>query len=343
MPRAMATRRRMPPESSDGNKSSVCPSSTNRSASLTRFSISSGGIPPCSLSGYATLSRTVSESKRALSWKTMPTWRRMSKRSRSLMLLTSWPSTKMRPLSGHSSPRASFRMSVLPVPATPRMTFVSPRLRVNETSSSTLFSSNAMLTCSNATAILSPSAAKDSGREVRFVESLMRLSQCDHEEPRDEQIGGNNQDRCCDHRLGRRAAYTLGSARGRHAVIATDRSDEEAEHDRLAQSHHYILKDQRLIGSRPVLIRIEPEEQPRHDEATGQSAQVGDDAKEEQHNHRRDHARRHEFLRRVGAESAHRVNLLGHFHGTVLAGHAAGVPSGDHQARQNRAKFAHHR
>ena len=43
MARAMATRRRMPPESSEGNLSTVCSSSTKRSASATRRSISSSG------------------------------------------------------------------------------------------------------------------------------------------------------------------------------------------------------------------------------------------------------------------------------------------------------------
>ena len=43
--RAMATRRRIPPESSEGNLSTVCSSSTKLSTSRTRRSISSSGAP----------------------------------------------------------------------------------------------------------------------------------------------------------------------------------------------------------------------------------------------------------------------------------------------------------
>ena len=69
---------------------------------------------------------------------------------------------------------------------------------------------------------------------------------------------------------------------------------------------------------------------------------IGDDAEEEEHDHRRDHPRGHELLRRVGAEGAHGVDLLGDLHRAEFAGHAAGIASGDHQAGQHRTEFAHH-
>ena len=55
-----------------------------------------------------------------------------------------------------------------------------------------------------------------------------------------------------------------------------------------------------------------------------------------------DNARRHQFLERIGAESAHGVNLLGHHHGTKLTRHSRRITPGNHQAGQHRAKLLDH-
>src|SRR2546422_1912239 len=66
----------MPRESPDGNMSTVCRTKTKLKASRPRRSISSSETSCSSISRKATFSRTVSESNSALSWKTIPMFRR---------------------------------------------------------------------------------------------------------------------------------------------------------------------------------------------------------------------------------------------------------------------------
>ena len=54
-----------------------------------------------------------------------------------------------------------------------------------------------------------------------------------------------------------------------------------------------------------------------------------------------DQARRHQFLDGVGAQRAHGVDLLGHFHRAEFAGDAGGVAPRHHERRQHRSQFAH--
>src|SRR6266446_4459368 len=69
--RAMPTRLRMPPESSEGRSGSTSSlSPTRASASTTRPWISSSDSRMCSRSGYATFSWIVSESNSAAPWNT---------------------------------------------------------------------------------------------------------------------------------------------------------------------------------------------------------------------------------------------------------------------------------
>ena len=62
-----------------------------------------------------------------------------------------------------------------------------------------------------------------------------------------------------------------------------------------------------------------------------------------QHDERRQHARRHQLLDRVGAERVERVDLLGDAHRAELRGDAGADAAGDHQAGQHRAQLADHR
>src|SRR5258707_5978063 len=66
----------------------------------------------------------------------------------------------MRPLSGLSSPRQSFRIVLLPEPATPRITLVSPRLSSKETPSRTGTSSKPRTTSSKMIALCTVSGVR---------------------------------------------------------------------------------------------------------------------------------------------------------------------------------------
>src|ERR1700722_17305531 len=120
----------------------------------------------------------------------MPIFRRKAKRSSSRIAVTSLPSEVIRPESGLISPIASFRMVLLPAPATPNNALVSPNGRRNETPRSTLFSSNASSTFSNSMANAEDSrvaeAAESSGRVCADMRLLER--QHVHQELSDKQI-----------------------------------------------------------------------------------------------------------------------------------------------------------
>ena len=70
--RAIATRLRMPPETSSGYFAPIPASPTRSSAMSTRLSISGAGRRSFSRSGKATFSRHVMESNRAPPWNTTP-------------------------------------------------------------------------------------------------------------------------------------------------------------------------------------------------------------------------------------------------------------------------------
>src|SRR5580693_6494694 len=105
----------------------------------------------------------------------MPILARSANRSCSGVWVTSLPNTKIRPESGLSRPSASFRMVLLPDPATPNSALVSPSGRRNETPRSTLLSSNASSTFSNSMASAADSRLAEAAESRGKVGADMRL------------------------------------------------------------------------------------------------------------------------------------------------------------------------
>src|SRR5579864_4740376 len=156
------------------------------------------------------------------------------------------------------------------------------------------------------------------------------------------EISNKNQHRRSYHGLRGGPAYTLGSAACSHSVIASNRRDDESEQSRFQQPHEYILKDQNLPGIVPVLASVEAEEKLGDHQTASQSHEIRNNTQEEQHENRRRHPRRDQFLHRIGAQRAHGIDLLGHHHRPKFTGHAGRVAPGNHQAREHRPKFADH-
>src|ERR1700732_1450863 len=96
----------------------------------------------------------------------------------------------MRPESGRISPSTSFRIRLLPDPATPNSALVSPRARRKETPRSTSFSAKARATSSKTTAGAESSCvvgtAESSGKVGADMVSVER--EHGHQESRQEQI-----------------------------------------------------------------------------------------------------------------------------------------------------------
>src|SRR6266567_2642304 len=163
----------------------------------------------------------------------------MGKRSRSRICVTSLPSTVIVPESGANSPSASFRIVLLPDPATPKSAFVSPKGRWNDTPRRTSLSSNERRTSSNTIAEpdgLSVTAATRSmgrvGVDMRFLVVLLAvllIRQHRDQQLGDKEISNQNEHGRGHHRLRRRPAHALRAAARRHAVVTANRGDDETE------------------------------------------------------------------------------------------------------------------
>src|SRR3984885_1044654 len=301
-------------------------------------------MPCSSINRKATFSRTVRESNKALSWKTIPILARSSNSSSSRICVTSWPSTTMRPESGRISPIASFRIRLFPEPATPNSALVSPRARRKEIPRSTSFSPKDILTSSNTMAGIASSVAVTAAESRGSVGADIKLvvSQGGHQKPRKEQIHGQDQNRSRDHGLGGGAAHALSSAARVHAVEAADGRDDKAEQHRLEQTHKHILKHQRFPGVVPVLPCVEAQQDFGDEQPPSESDQIGNDRKEKKHGHGGGHARCDQFFHGVGPQRPHGVNLLGNDHRTQLARHPGRISPGHHQAGKHWAQLPHH-
>src|SRR5882724_1683238 len=260
----------------------------------------------------------------------------------------------MRPLSGLSSPRQSFRIVLLPEPATPRITLVSPRLSSKETPSRTGTSSKPMTTSSKMIALCTVSGFRSLlGRS--FVRPLVLSSNGGMEASSggirsaqgDKELSKHGIDRQNNHRgpdygLSGGASHTLRAAFGGHAEITTYGGDDEAKHQRLGQPGNYVVIVQGLVSGVPVLRAVKPQHGKRNDPSPDQPYKVGNDGEKKHHEDGGDHARRHQLFIWVSAQGAHGVNLFRNFHRAQFAGHAGRVAARHHQAGKHRSKFPHH-
>src|SRR5882724_6757961 len=199
----------------------------------------------------------------------MPNCPRMGKGSCSRICVTSLPNTVMRPESGRKRPSASFRIVLLPAPATPKRAFVSPKGSWKETPRRTALSSKERCTSSNTMAETEDRSAQSGmsgsgGVDMRSLVRQDRNQKLGHKEVRHQ-----NKHRSGHHRLCCGAAHALRAAACSHAVVAADGRNDEAEQSRLQQAHEYVLQHQHFPGVAPVLAGVEGEKKLGDHESTG--------------------------------------------------------------------------
>src|SRR6476660_6070821 len=193
----------------------------------------------------------------------------------------------MCPRSGFSSPRQSFRIVLLPDPATPRITLVSPRRNSKETPSSTGTPSKAMATSSKMIALCTVST------------DLLSSGSITGSAHSDEELGKDGVDREYEHRghdhcLGSGTAYALRAALGGHPVITPHGGDNETKYQRLYHAGDNIIVLQHLVSAVPVLIAVQAEHEEGDDPSTNQADQIGNDGEKEHHENRGENARGHQ-------------------------------------------------
>src|SRR2546425_717040 len=307
----MATRRRCPPESSEGMLSMYAARPMNPSTSSTRRHTWSSRNP-CSSSLYPTFSATVSESNSAPSWNTIPRSLRTTISSSSVMMSTRSPLTQMMPLSGLRSPTINLRIVDFPAPLAPRKTFVWPLMSVKLTSRRITFSSNASDTRSKTT-IGDPGPSASSSSVERSV-AIVILVQQRNQQRGQEEIHRDHRDRCDDDGSRRRPADALSTAPGTQADVTANRYDHEAEHERLDQPLPRILKVQGVADGRPVHARADPQACDGNQPTRADAKRVGHHRQHRGHERTRQHAGNDELANGVGAERAKRVDLIGDDH-----------------------------
>src|SRR6266436_726443 len=149
--RAIATRLRMPPDSSPGSWSSVPASSTCSRTRRVMAAISAGAWRPYSRRRNPTFSATVSEARSAEDWKTMAMRKGFSSGGRARYSPSSIPPTVMRPASGRSRPTICRSSTDFPVPLWPTMASSSPGATRRSTPASTTCSPYAFRTPASST------------------------------------------------------------------------------------------------------------------------------------------------------------------------------------------------
>src|SRR5215469_13783894 len=147
------------------------------------------------------------------------------------MLVTSSFSTIVRPESGLRRPRASFRIVLLPEPATPNTALVSPIGTLKDTPRSTSFCPKLIQTSSKTMANpeFCRSSAGGESRDRGGVAMGSLIGKHVHEELSGEKIHHDDQHRGSHHSLRGCTADTLCPAPGRHAVKTSDGRDNKAE------------------------------------------------------------------------------------------------------------------
>src|SRR2546427_2790967 len=149
--RAIATRLRMPPDSSPGSWFSVPASSTCSRTRRVMAAISAGAWGPRSRRRSPTFSATVSEARSAEDWKTMAMRKGFSSGGRARYSPSSIPPTVMRPASGRSRPTICRSSTDFPVPLWPTMASSSPGATRRSTPASTTCSPYAFRTPASST------------------------------------------------------------------------------------------------------------------------------------------------------------------------------------------------
>ena len=252
MARAKPTRRRIPPESSEGafprcrephegealgdarahllRGSSSCAASAGRRCSRRRSS-SRRGLPP------GTTSRSADGSRRAATREA---------------LHRSSPSTSTVPASGVRSPIMCLRRTLFPIPDLPRMTIDSPLAIVRSSPSRTTFGPKR----------LREARQPDLGKRLRNRARRGRAQKSTFVRKKSEtRIASDAED---DGRR-RRAAHPFRAARRVEALLAADERQEEAEDGRLDEARPEVVQVEELERVLDVDDRVRAE-QPDRDE-----------------------------------------------------------------------------
>src|SRR6185369_9051540 len=287
--RAKPTRRRMPPESSDGILSPVPSRRTMDRHSSTRSPISWRDSLVSRCSGNATFCQTVIESNRAPSWNEKPNLRRNSVICRLLSVSTAVPSTMTLPESGLSRPMMCFRSTLLPVPEPPMTTSASLRPISMSTPSSTTLEPNDL--CRSWMQILQSEPVS-----VAFAEGVSVIGLGSEENPGEEEVRDQDGDARDHHGRGRGLADALGAAGGVEPLLAPDRREQNAEDGRLDDARQEVVQVHELEGAVDVGDRVRPHHDDRHQVAAEDPHPVAEDDQKRQHDRARPHPRHDQIV-----------------------------------------------
>src|SRR5216117_2209841 len=300
--RAIATRLRMPPETSAGYLAPMPSSPTWASPASTRFATSVPGRCSFSRSGNATLSAHVIESNSATPW------------------------TSTRPPSGRRRPIRCLRRTVLPPPLRPMMTVIEPVATSRSTSCSTCCPSNHLT--SRSTLIT------DSPRlRLRLALPRSREHRAHEVVPDQDEHGGQ------DDRVGGGLGHALGAVAHVEALVGADPRDDHAEGDRLPEPRHDVTHVDKRLHLAEIGALGEPEELHADEVASENAERVEDSGHRWEGHEAGQEGRRDDVADGVQRHHRERVDLLRDAHDADLSRQRRAGASGHHERRQDRTEL----
>src|SRR3984893_4798995 len=343
--RANPTRRRMPPESSEGTFEPTPSRRTISRHSSTRSAISEPDFRDRRRSGKATFSHTVMESNRAPSWNAMPNRRRNSVKARLSSFSTAWPSTTTEPASGRSRPMMCLSRTLLPGPERPVTPPDPPGAISRSTPSSTRFGPNDLTT--PARRILgSPARGSAGGRAASgrprsgararswmgrkgvFPFSSWRRSGLE-QQLAEKEIGDQDRDAGEHHRPRRGAAAPFGCLGSREPLRTAEEREQEAEHGRLDEPREEIVEVHELEAGVDVGHRVGAHQDDRPQVAAGDADEGADQHQHGHHEGGGPPPRHPQVAPRAGRHPLQGVDLLGDAHAAELGPHRRAGAAGD--------------
>src|SRR5262245_12977583 len=317
--RAMATRLRMPPDTSAGYFGPTPASPTWASARSTRVTSPSPRTRVFSRRGNAMFSAHVMESKRAPPWKTTPYRRRTSSRAWLPSVVMSTPSTSTRPPSGRRSPRRCLRSTDLPPPLRPMTMVMEPSGTSRFTPLSTGCSPKALVRAS----ILIIGGGGRS-RQHRAHEVI----------PHEDEDGREH------HGLGGGPGHPLGPVADIEPLVGAHPRDQHAERHRLPEACHDVVEGDEVLHFAEVGPFREAQQLHPDEIAAEDSDDVEDRGEEREGHQTRQESGDHQVAHWTQGHDGERVDLLRDTHDAQLGRQRGAGPPRDHEGGQHRPQLA---
>src|SRR5580704_4123300 len=255
----------------------------------------------------------------------------MASISRSDALVMSTPLMWTCPEDGFSRPTSVRSRVLLPEPEPPITTAVSP------------WTMSKVRPCSTSR---SPYCTRRSRTEMTGMgagavgEVISGGSPCQVEQRSEEQIDQDDQKDGDDHGRGGGASHFFGAGPGGETLLAANRGDDQAKHQRFNDAGGNVVRDQRVSGGNHVAAECEVAAHDSEYAAAQYAHEVRPGGEARHHHGHGQEFRHHQKCNRIERHSLEGVQLFGYAHRADLRGECRAGSSDDYDGGNQRAEFA---